>query len=249
MDKLIYTAMSGMTDSMTRQRVIAANMANAQTIGFRAEMLYSTPVTLKGPALEARAMSSGEVKGADMRQGNVNATGNVLDIAMQGSDMMAVQAADGSEVYTRRGDLSVSATGVLSNGDGRPVIGNGGPITVPPDGVIKIGPDGSVLSGDPSNPNQPPTLVDKIKIASTDGMTIEKGLDGFFRVAGGGILPTNDDAKVTVGALEESNVSPSEVMVQMVQAQRLFDIRTKLLSTAKDIDQSGTSLLRQSASS
>jgi len=249
MDKLIYTAMSGMTDSMTRQRVIASNMANAQTIGFRAEMLYSTPVTLKGPALEARAMSAGEVKGADMRQGSVTATGNNLDIAMEGTTMLAVQAADGSEVYTRRGDLSISPTGVLSNGDGRPVIGNGGPITVPTDAKITIGPDGSVLAGDAQNPNLPPSVVDKIKIASTDGMKIDKGLDGFFRPVGGGVLPTDDNGKVTVGALEQSNVSPSQVMVEMVQAQRLFDIRTKLVSTAKDVDQSGTSLLRQSAGS
>lgn len=249
MDKLIYTAMSGMSDSMTRQRVIASNMANAQTIGFRAEMLYSTPVTLKGPALEARAMTSGEVKGTDMRQGSVNATGNNLDIAIKGEAMMAVQAADGSEVYTRRGDLSVSATGVLSNGDGRPVIGNGGPITVPTEGHIKIGPDGTVMATDPQNPNLQPTVVDKIKLAGTDGFRIEKGMDGFFRVVGGGVLPTDDNAQVSVGALEQSNVSPSQVMVEMVQAQRLFDIRTKLLSTAKDVDQSGTSLLRQSAGS
>jgi flagellar basal-body rod protein FlgF len=66
---------------------------------------------------------------------------------------------------------------------------------------------------------------------------------------GGGVLPTDDAAQVDVGALEQSNVSPSQVMVEMVQAQRLFDIRTKLLSTAKDVDQSGTSLLRQSAGS
>ncbi len=249
MDKLIYTAASGMTDSMTRERVIASNMANAQTVGFKAEMLYSTPVTLKGPALEARALTSGEVRGADQRQGNINQTGNTMDIAMQGSDMMAVQAADGSEVYTRRGDLSVSPTGVLSNGDGRPVIGAGGPISVPPDGHIKIGPDGSVLSIDLQNPSQPPSVVDKIKLASTDGMNVSKGIDGFFRAENGSVLPTDDNAQVTVGALEQSNVSPSEVMVEMVRAQRLFDIRTKLISTAKDIDQSGTALLRQSSGS
>ena len=249
MDKLIYTAVSGMTDSMTRERVIASNMANAQTVGFKAEMLYSTPVTLKGPALEARAMTTGEVKGADMRQGSFNQTGNALDIAMQGSAMMAVQAADGSEVYTRRGDLSVSPTGVLSNGDGRPVIGSGGPITVPLDQQIKIGPDGSVLAVDAQNPNLAPSVVDKIKLASTEGMSVGKGIDGFFRSENGGVLPTDDNAQVTVGALEQSNVSPSEVMVEMVRAQRLFDIRTKLISSAKDIDQSGTALLRQSAGS
>lgn len=249
MDKLIYTAVTGMTDSMTRERVIASNMANSGTVGFKAEMLYSTPVTLVGPALEARAMTSAEVKGANMHQGSLNQTGNTLDIAMQGSAMMAVQAPDGTEVYTRRGDLSISPTGVLSNGDGRPVIGAGGPITVPTDGIIKIGPDGSVLSVDPANPNLAPSVVDRIKVGSTDGFSIAKGLDGFFRVVGGGVLPADDNAQVSVGALEQSNVSPSEVMVEMVRASRLFDIRTKLISTAKDVDQSGTSLLRQSGSS
>lgn len=249
MDRLIYTAMSGMTDSMNRQRVIASNMANAQTVGFRADMIASTPVTLKGPALEARAMSDGEVRAANMAPGTVSATGNDLDIALQGTDMLSVQANDGTEVYTRRGDLSVSPTGLLTNGDGLPVIGNGGPITVPLESKIKIGPDGTVLAVDATNPNLQPSVVDKIKIASTAGSQIAKGLDGQFRVVGGGILPGNDNAQVIVGSLEGSNVSASQVMVDMVQAQRLFDIRTKLISTAKDIDQSGTTLLRQSSGS
>ncbi|WP_343613359.1 flagellar basal body rod protein FlgF [Novosphingobium sp.] len=249
MDRLIYTAMSGMTDSMNRQRVIASNMSNAQTVGFRADMIASTPVTLKGPALEARAMSDGEVRAANMAPGTVSATGNDLDIALQGTDMLSVQANDGTEVYTRRGDLSVSPTGLLTNGDGLPVIGNGGPITVPLESKIKIGPDGTVLAVDATNPNLQPSVVDKIKIASTDGSQIAKGLDGQFRVVGGGILPANDNAQVIVGSLEGSNVSASQVMVDMVQAQRLFDIRAKLISTAKDVDQSGTTLLRQSAGS
>lgn len=250
MDRLIYTAMSGMTDSMNRQRVIASNMANAQTVGFRADMIASTPVTLKqGTTLEARAMSDGEVRSADMTPGTVSSTGNPLDIAVQGTDMIAVQAQDGTEAYTRRGDLSVSPTGVLTNGDGLPVMGNGGPITVPVDAKLKIGPDGTILAVDPTNPNLQPSVVDKIKIASTAGSQIAKGLDGQFRVVGGGILPANDNAQVSVESLEGSNVSASQVMVDMLQAQRLFDIRTKLLTTAKDMDQSGTSLLRQSAGS
>jgi flagellar basal-body rod protein FlgF len=125
MDRLIYTAYSGMSTSMTKQRMIANNMANSQTVGFRAEMLTTTPMTLKGPSLEARAMTDGEVYGADMKQGAIIATNNPLDIAMNGKTMLTVQADDGSEAYTRRGDLSVDATGLLVNGDGRPVIGDG----------------------------------------------------------------------------------------------------------------------------
>lgn len=245
MDRLIYTAMSGMTDSMVRQRVLASNMANAQTIGFRAEMLYSTPVTLDGPSLEVRAMTEGEVRGADMNAGSITETGRSLDVAITTKDaMLAVQADDGSEVYTRRGDLSISPTGLLQNGDGKPVIGNGGPISLPLGADVTIAPDGSVLVRDTEAPDQPPAVVDRIKLASTAGSKVSKGIDGLFRVVGGGALPTDGNAAVQSGALEQSNVEPSEVVVQMIQAQRLFDIRTKVISTARDIDQSGASLMR-----
>ncbi|NOW47587.1 flagellar basal-body rod protein FlgF [Novosphingobium sp. SG751A] len=248
MDRLIYTAVSGMSDSMTRERVIASNMANTSTIGFKAEKLFTTPITLKGPALEARAMADGQVKSADMSAGDINQTGRKLDIALLGDAMMAVQSADGTESYTRRGDLTVSPTGVLENGDGRPVIGNGGPITVPLDAQITIGPDGMVLVANTENPNLPPQPTDRIKLASTSGTTIAKGLDGLFRVVGGGVLPADENARAVAGALEQSNVNPSEVLTQMIQAQRLYDIRTKLIATAKEVDQSGTSLLRLSGS-
>jgi len=248
MDRLIYTAMSGMTDSMTQERVIASNMANAQTTGFRAEVIYATPVTVKGTGLEARAMTDGEVSGANMTPGQFTQTGRALDVAVEGADMIAVQGADGSEAYTRRGDLSVSDTGVLQNGDGRPVLGNGGPITVPLGATITIASDGTVMANQPDQPNLPPQTVDKIKLADPTGSQVNKSLDGLFRVVGGGVLPTDDTAKVASGTLEQSNVDPSQVLVQMLQAQRLFEIRTKLISTANEVDQSGTSLLRQSAS-
>ena len=94
----------------------------------------------------------------------------------------------------------------------------------------------------------PPQTVDKIKLVSPAGSNVEKGLDGLFRVVGGGVLPTDDTATVQVGALEGSNVDPSEVMVQMIQSQRLFEIRTKLVATAKEVDQSGASLMRLTSS-
>ncbi|WP_068078143.1 flagellar basal body rod protein FlgF [Novosphingobium lentum] len=244
MDRLIYTAFSGVSGSMVRQRVIASNMANAQTIGFRAETITSTPMTLKGPSVEARAMTDGEVHGASMKAGTMIETGNALDIALTGDDMLAVQAQDGEEAYTRRGDLSIDATGVLQNGDGRPVIGNAGPITVPLGSKVTIGPDGSVLVANPETPDLPPQPVDKLKLASPAGSKIAKGLDGLFRVIGGGVLPDNADGKVQTGTLEQSNVDATQVLVDMVEAQRLFDMRTKLVGTAKDIDEGGAALMR-----
>lgn len=248
MDRLIYIAYSGMTGSMVRQRVIASNMANAQTIGFRQEMLSATPITLKGPSLEARAMTEGYVQGASMKQGTTIATNNPLDVALSGDTMLTVQAADGSEAYTRRGDLAVTADGVLQNGDGLPVIGDGGPITVPTGTIVTIAPDGSVLAGDPQNPSTPPQAVARIKLVSTAGSQVGKGLDGLFHVAGPnntpGTLPQDEEARLTPGALEQSNVDPTQVLVEMVEAQRLFDMRTKVASTAREVDEKSASLMR-----
>lgn len=244
MDRLVFTAYSGMSGSMLRQRVLASNIANAQTVGFRAEMLSAQPVTLQGPSLEARAMTDGAVRGASMKQGTMVQTGNPLDVALTGRTMLAVQAEDGGEAYTRRGDLSIDPTGVLVNGEGRPVIGDGGPVTVPPGAKITIGPDGTVLAADPATPTAQPQPVARLKIASFAGSTIEKGLDGLFRVPGGGVLPADEAAQLQTGTLEQSNVDPTAILVEMVEAQRLFDMRTKAAATARELDEGSAALMR-----
>src|SRR6218665_180820 len=244
MDRLIYTAASGMTSSMARQRIIANNMANSQTIGFRAETIQYTPMTLEGPSLEVRSMNSTEVKGASTKRGAIVRTGRKLDIAMTGDAMLTVQAPDGGEGYTRRGDLSISATGLLENGDGLPVMGENGPITAPPDAVISIAEDGAIMSSDPQTPEQLPVQIEKIKLVATTGSQISKDLTGLFRAPQNGVLPTNEDARVITGAVEQSNVQTTQVLVEMVEAQRLFDIRAKLIATAKDLDEGGASLMR-----
>jgi len=243
-DRLIHTALSGMRASMDSQRVIASNMANANTLGFRAEMLDQRAVTIEGQPNEARAMQRASVRGADMAAGETIATGRDLDVAVETDALIAVQAVDGTEAYTRRGDLSVSATGLLVNGEGRPVLGDNGPITVPPVGIPGIAPDGSITIADPAAPDQPPAEIGRIKLAAWEGSPISKGLDGLFRVEGGGILPTDEAATVKVGSLEQSNVKTTEVLVDMIDAQRLFAMRSKVISTAREIDESGAQLMR-----
>lgn len=244
MDRLIYTAVTGMNASLNKERVIASNMANAQTIGFKAEILQATPTTLEGPQVTVRSMTTTEVTGASMKAGGLTRTNSPLDIAMQGDAMLAVQARDGEESYTRRGDLSVTLTGVLQNGDGLPVMGQSGPITVPPNGIITIAPDGGVLLQDTDTPDAPPIVLDKLKLVSTAGTQITKAIAGQFRVPNGGILPVNENAQVIPGALEQSNVNASDVIVEMIAAQRLFEMRTKLVETARQLDESGSRLMR-----
>lgn len=244
MDRLIWTAVTGMNASMARQRMIASNLANAQTTGFRAEVMAQSPLTLDGPSLEVRAMNQALVKGARMEAGAVVQTGRALDVALNGSALLAVQAADGSEAYTRRGDLTLSPNGVLVTGDGATVLGEAGPVSVPPGAIVSIAQDGAVLAANPADPAAPPQQIARLKLATWQGSRIEKGLDGLFRMPGGGVLPQDAEASLTPAALEGSNVKTTEVLVEMVEAQRLYDMRTKLVATAKELDEQGASLMR-----
>ena len=243
MDRLIYTALSGMNSAMDRQRVVANNLANASTTGFRAEEFSVTPVTVRGPQLETRSLAQGMVRGADMAGGTVRHTGQPLDIALSGNALMALQAADGTEVYTRRGDLRVAASGVLENGDGLPVIGEGGPITVPLGAELSIAEDGAVLARDPATPDLPPQEVARIRLVDPAGSAVLKDIDGFLRVPGGGALPEDPTARVVAGALEGSNVDTAATLVQMVEAQRAFEQRARILSTANELDQASARLM------
>ena len=244
MDRLVYTAVSGMNASMMRERMIASNMANAQTIGFKAEVMRAETVTLDGPQLDVRAMNRSEVKGANMKEGSVVQTGRPMDVAMTGKTMLAVQSVGGQEAYTRRGDLSISTTGVVENGEGLPVLGENGPLMVPPGAMVSISQDGSVMVRDPAVPEQAPQKIDRLKLVSTQGSNLEKDLAGVFRVPGGGVLPMDEDAHVIPESVEQSNVNSSEVLVDMIEAQRLFDLRTKLVSTAKELDEGSSKLMR-----
>ena len=243
MDRMIFTALTGMNAALDRQRAVGSNLANAQTVGFRAETFSMRPLTLKGPSLEVRAMTEGAVRGADMNAGRVVPTGRALDVAVRGDALIAIQAADGSEVYTRRGDLSVGVGGVLENGDGRPVLGETGPLTVPPGRTVSIATDGTVLAADPAAPEAPAENVGRIKLASPAGSAIVKDLEGFLRVPGGGVLPADASAELETGALEQSNVDTAATMIEIIEAQRSFERRSKLFSTASELDQAGSRLM------
>lgn len=253
MDRLIYTALSAMNAAMDRQRATANNLANATTPGFRQEIFAVLPATLRaapdGSWIEARALARGNVRGADMASGKVNATGQPLDIAVEGAALIAFQAPAGGEVYSRRGDLRVGATGLLENGEGLPVLGESGTaISVPPGFALSIAADGSVLARDPAAPgNQPPEAVDRIKLVSAEGSQLVKGIDSFLKVPDGngetGVLPPDPTARVVPGALEASNVETAEVLVGMIDAQRAFEQRAKIIRTAGELDEAGSRLM------
>ena len=247
MDKLVYTAATGLRAHMAAQSAIANNMANASTTGFRADRVVFDRIDLKGGGqqFEARAPTSEEVTDADRAPGAIQTTGRPLDVAVTGATAwLAVQATDGSEAYTRRGDLEIAPSGVLQTGDGFPVMGAGGPITIPPYDTISIAGDGTISivpqGGDAKNPQ----VIDKLKLADTKGSDTVKGLDNLLRVRGGAALPEDLDAKVQGGAIEGSNVNMTQALVDMIENQRSYEVQANMLKSAKDMDESGASLMR-----
>ncbi len=249
MDRLIYTAMTAMNAAMDRQRVVANNLANASTPGFRQEIFAVTSATLKDGSLEARAMARGNVRGADMAAGRSVPTGNALDVSLEGKALIALQSPSRQgEVYSRRGDLKVAASGVLENGDGLAVLGeSGAPITVPPGFILAIAPDGTVLGRDPATPGAAAEPIDRIRLVNPEGSPLAKGTDGFLKVpaANGltGVLPPDPTARLTPGTLEMSNVETADTLVQMVEAQRAFEQRARVIATASELDEAGSGLM------
>ncbi|CAN5360955.1 flagellar basal-body rod protein FlgF [soil metagenome] len=244
MDRLIHTSLSALKSAMARQTATANNLANASTTGFRAEIATVRPLWLNGAGLPDRAFASEEVTAADMKSGSVTATGRPLDIALQGGALLTVQAEDGDEAYTRRGDLTVGDSGLLTTGDGHPVMGDGGPVTVPPADRITINDDGSVwivsAGGDPNTPLQ----IDRLKLASATGSIVVKTIDGLFRVKDGGALPADPQARLTSHALEGSNVNPTTALVDMIDASRAWDTQVKMLTTAREMDTETANLMK-----
>jgi flagellar basal-body rod protein FlgF len=245
MDKLVYTALSGLKSQMAAQGVIANNIANASTIGYRQDRVSFERLMLKGGGLESRSPAAQEVADFERRAGAIVAPGRNLDVAVTTDSWIAVQAADGSEAYTRRGDMKIALSGVLETGDGFPVMGQGGPITIPPYDRITIADDGSIsIQPKGAEPGAAMQQVGKLKLVSPEGTKTSKGLDNLLHVEGGGILPEDMDGRLISGSLEQSNVNLTQALVDMIENQRGYEVQANLLAEAKKMDEQSASLMR-----
>jgi len=245
MDRLIHTSLTAMRGALSRQATTANNLANVNTAGFRGDMDAVRGIWLSGGPADSRVLASEGIVSANMSAGSVAETGRDLDVAMAGDALLAVQAEDGTEAYSRRGDLQVSDSGLLTLGDGTPVVGDGGPITLPGADKVQIDRDGSIyVLPQGSEPGTPLQLVDRLKVVSPQGSRIAKGLDGLFKVVGGGALPADPQARVMSGKLEGSNVNATQALVDMIDAARNWENQIKLLTTARELDSATTDLMR-----
>ena len=241
MDRVIYLAMAGAKATMQRQDVLAHNLANASTTGFRAEMMAFRAVPVLGDGASTRVYAIESTPGYNADPGPVAATGRNLDVAMKGQAWLAVQGRDGTEAYTRNGALDVDSEGLLVTRTGQTVLGDGGPITVPANAQVLIGADGTVTA---TVAGGKPQGIGRLKLVTPEAPLL-RGEDGLFRGADGD-LPADATARLQDGALEGSNVSPVESMVAMIAAARQFEQQMKMLSTSQEREQAATKLLSSS---
>ena len=238
MDRMIYLSMSGAKATMQRQDTLANNIANVSTPGFRAELQAFRAVPVQGSGASTRVYSLETTTGYDASAGAVTATGRNLDVAVKGKSWLTVQALDGTEAYTRGGALEVSNDGTLTTRSGLPLMGDGGPLQVPPNAAASIGADGTVSAKGSDGKN---TAIGKLKLVTPDA-PLRRGDDGLFRAADGD-LSADDTARVQDGALEGSNVSAVESMVAMISAARQFEAQMKMIQTADADEKSAAQLL------
>jgi flagellar basal-body rod protein FlgF len=243
MDRLIYTAMTGAKHILEKQATTSHNLANATTTGFRAQLDTFRAVPVQGAALPTRAFVVDSTVGSDFAAGAIQHTGRDLDVAVQGKGWIAVQLADGSEAYTRNGSLKLNENGLLQTQRGEQVMGDGGPIAIPPDVTIAVGKDGTVSSIATGFKPGASTVVGRIKLVNPPEEELVRGDDGLFRLKAGGEADADVNVTLIGGSLEGSNVNVVEAMVDMISLARQFEMQMNMLKNAESNDAKASQLL------
>ncbi|MBL4580998.1 MAG: flagellar basal body rod protein FlgF [Gammaproteobacteria bacterium] len=224
MQELLLSITHSAKQTMQAQAINAHNLANAGTEGFKAEIAYYS----------TQNATSTVSSTPDLSPGVVRTTGRNLDVSINGEGWIAVMAADGSEAYSRRGDLQLDAFGQLTNGAGQPIMGNNGPIALPPFGALEIGSDGTISILPLGQAPNTLAIVDRIKLVTLESGEVRRGEDGLVRMADGFAVEADASVGVFSGMLEGSNVNVVGEMVKMIDLARRFESEIKLMQSADE---------------
>ena len=244
MDRFLYISMSGAKETLRAQTVNNHNLANASTTGFRADLSAFQTRAVAGSGYASRAYATNATIGWDSTQGALMSTGRDLDVGIQGPGWIAVQGPDGREAYTRAGDLRVDPSGILMNGAGQTVLGEGGPISVPPNTSLLVGADGTISIVPVGQGPETTSQVGRIKLVNPPADTLVRGDDGLFRTADGTDAAPDASVRVATGVLESSNVNVADAMVNMIELSRHFDLQVKAMRTAEENAAASAQLLK-----
>lgn len=236
MDRLLYIAMTGAKETSLQQAKASNNLANVTATGFKADLAQARAMPIFGNGHPSRAFVMTETPGIDWDQGALIATGNDLNVAIDGKGFIAVRDQKGGEAYTRFGDLRIGNTRLLETATGLPVLGNGGPLTVPEFESMMIGDDGTISIREIGAPPTAMTIIDRIKLVNPVVQEIKRGEDGLFRQKNDAIAVADAAVKIKAGYLESSNVNAVEQMIDVITLARNFEVQVKMMRSAEDND-------------
>lgn len=243
MDRMLFLAMTGAKHVAWQQATTAHNLANVNTNGYKADQVAFRALPVVGEGTPTRTYVVDNTVGHDLSQGSLQQTGNPTDFALASAGFFAVQAPGGQEAYTRDGGFVVDANGLMRTRSGLPILGDGGPITVPANSAIEIGEDGTVIATPQTGQDRVPQIAGQIKLVNPGAREVYKGEDGLFRLSAGGAAPADPNVRLVGGALEASNVNAVDSLVQMIAHGRQFDLNMKLMQTADQNEQRATQIL------
>ena len=233
MDNSTYVALSRQMTLRRQLDIVANNIANADTTGFKAEALL-TATEQRGPAKNAQVphttrfvLDNGVSR--DFGQGSMKQTGNELDVAIEGDAFFAVTTPDGQQQYTRDGRFKLDAAGQLVTQSGDAVQGEGGgPIVLRRDGSApSIGADGTI--------SQDGERVGRIGVVRFDNLgALSKTGEGRYLADGVAPAPA-PDVPIRQGMLESSNVDPVLEVVNLIEVSRAYERVTRMIDQTQDL--------------
>jgi flagellar basal-body rod protein FlgF len=244
MDRMLYVAMNGAKQNMLAQSINSNNLANISTTGFRADLAAARSMPLfGGSGHPTRVYSMTEKPGIDFKQGSMSTTGRDLDIAISGDGFLAVQSADGTEAYTRAGDLKTDSAGVLQTGAGHIVIGENGPVIIPEAAKVDIGRDGTI-SIKQIGEGGGSTIIEQLKLVNPNIKDLKRNEQGLFVLKSGENAESDETVSVVSGTIETSNVNAAAALVNMIELSRQFEMQIKMLKTAEENNAQAAQMLK-----
>ena len=244
MDRLLYISTVGLSNIDQAQAVRANNLANVSTTGFKADLARVMSQEVNGDGYDARAYGVAVSQGVDLSPGSQFDTGRNLDLAINGEGYIAVALPDGGEGYTRDGALQIDALGRLLSSDGFPVLGQGGPIAVPPFESFLIGSDGTITVRPEGQGPESLVQIDIIKLAAPDAADLTKHATGHLVTHSGAPAERDPNITVTSGMLESSNVSAINELTEILSLSRQYELEVRMMRVAEENDESASQLLR-----
>ena len=250
MDRLVFNSSAAIREQATVRQSLVNELANVATTGFkRSYEVALRSVKAEGDGFDTRYQSQAVAdQMIQLNPGPVMATGRPLDIAITGKAVLGVQAENGELAFSRRGDLRLGVNGTLEDGQGRLVLGQGGPVTVPPGFLVSVNPDGTIFASDPAQPAAPGVFIDQLLLRDASQVDLRRRADGLFMLDGqppGSDFASGPEApRLIPQALEGSNVNAVTTMVKLMDHSRTFEAQIRVIKEAKSLDESGSSMMR-----